>query len=405
MLRATPEVGVVGPTELRRVTSTAACAEREAELGGALAILHRRIGLGDDIHRLEHFTGGNFWIRVRALDAIRDLNLSDADFEILSENEAALQAAAIELLFCRSVCQSGYRISDISGADIGRTPSIGRDVAASPWRDIRPLGNIAGRQVCLFASFLPTGRFAESTLYYMRQIKRAGFYLHALAAVPDVAAAVVAPDESAADAFSIRQNEGHDFAIWAAALRRHPELLAAEELLFANDSVFGPIRPFADIVARMRALDADFAAMTESNEIQRHFQSYFLHFKRSAVRSDAFKRFWLNVRSQPNKTNLIRSYEVPMLAKLESAGLRGAVLFPCQPGWGEKMRNPVIHAWAELVRAGFPFLKVQLLRDNPGHTDLLGWRTVAAANGYDVGLIEAFLAEHCPGAAALRAGA
>jgi hypothetical protein len=69
------------------------------------------------------------------------------------------------------------------------------------------------------------------------------------------------------------------------------------------------------------------------------------------------------------------------------------------------MRNPAIHAWAELASAGFPFLKVQLLRDNPGQTDLLGWRTVAAANGYDIGLIEAFLAEHCPGAAALRAGA
>ena len=54
--------------------------------------------------------------------------------------------------------------------------------------------------------------------------------------------------------------------------------------------------------------------------------------------------------------------------------------------------NPTLNHWRlTLERGKSPFLKVQLLRDNPLNSDITGWDKVVASRGYDPSLIRAHL--------------
>lgn len=91
-----------------------------------------------------------------------------------------------------------------------------------------------------------------------------------------------------------------------------------------------------------------------------------------------------------------------MVTKLEAAGLRGAALYPYQHEERGRTLNPTLHQWRDLLGFGFPFIKAELLHDNPTGEDLSGWRNLVAANGYDVNIITGFLADRFPHAAALK---
>ena len=112
---------------------------------------------------------------------------------------------------------------------------------------------------------------------------------------------------------------------------------------------------------------------TESLEIQPHFQSYFFVLRASALATSAVRGFWSAIASRGDKTAIIRDYEVGQRALLEGAGLTVDILFK---DTGEH-RNQIQLGWRELLAAGFPFVKVELLRDNPYGADLAGWRDVS----------------------------
>jgi lipopolysaccharide biosynthesis protein len=51
-------------------------------------------------------------------------------------------------------------------------------------------------------------------------------------------------------------------------------------------------------------------------------------------------------------------------------------------------QNPTHKAWSTLMKKGCPFLKIQLLRDNPLNVDLGNWQTVLEeVSDYDLRLI------------------
>jgi hypothetical protein len=72
---------------------------------------------------------------------------------------------------------------------------------------------------------------------------------------------------------------------------------------------------------------------------------------------------------------------------MRAGGLAVEALFPAA-GDG----NPTLTRWRELIGAGFPFIKVQLLRENPAHADIDGWQEIVRAGGLDPALIEEHLA-------------
>jgi lipopolysaccharide biosynthesis protein len=234
-------------------------------------------------------------------------------------------------------------------------------------------------EVCLFVAYAPIGIMSDHARHHAEAWAKASFRTIVVLNVGDLSQAQVALDHYPfAEGVMIRQNRGYDFGAWASALKQTPNIERASLIALANDSVFGPLNTFDQMLSRVRITDADVIGATESRQLgRRHLQSFLLFFKPRALTDRTFWRFWDNVRAG-GRTLAVSLYELNLARVLERGGLRTQALFP-SPG----CRNPTLTRWRELIMDGFPYVKVALLRDNHWDADLTGWRGVLSAKGYD----------------------
>ena len=186
----------------------------------------------------------------------------------------------------------------------------------------------------------------------------------------------------------------------ATALLRVADPQRLRQLVLANDSVFGPLRDLRPIFDHMEARGLDLWGLTESLEIARHLQSYFLVFERGALASPYFDEFWRGYRFHLRKDSIIRRCEVGLSqgalahgwklgAFVDGAAVRAAAR--AEPGFEfpELVDAPgfnlTLFAWDLLVRDfGFPCIKTEILRANRFHSSkVAGWRELLASAGCD----------------------
>jgi len=275
-------------------------------------------------------------------------------------------------------------------------------------------------KVVIFVHFDRKGAVRPQLLSYMREFAAGGraivFVTNAGLLKPEAEASL----REICSAIIIRRNRGYDFGAWREAIE-HLGLPRAdtEELILVNDSVFGPLRPIGDVLEKLDYGTADIWGLTESWQTRYHLQSFFLAFGPAALRSAAFAKFWVDVRPVPAKSYIVKIYEVGITQTMLKAGLRCAAIWPYdaltsmvdeaalarllaaeESDLGKtdpihvtrklqvmKVRdcvarriamNPTSDLWRQLLLSGFPFIKRELLRDNPTEVQDIGdWANVA----------------------------
>jgi lipopolysaccharide biosynthesis protein len=276
--------------------------------------------------------------------------------------------------------------------------ALGRRLSCS-YRERLPLREeVLGRAVALFAHYDADGRVADHVRHHLACLRAAGVapLLVTTARLAPSDLDTVAP---LCAAVLERENVGLDFGSWRTALLVYPRLFEAGLLLFVNDSVYGPVGDLGRALARLEQAGGDFFGMSESLEIERHYQSYFLGFRRTALASAAFRAFCDDMLLLHDKDEIIRRYEVGLRRRLTDGGLAGRALVPA----GADLlptENPTLHRWRELLAAGAPYVKVQLLRDNPHRQAIDDWPAVVRGYGYDPALVYRHLGRHLAGATA-----
>jgi len=271
-----------------------------------------------------------------------------------------------------------------------------------------------GPKIVLFMHFDGRGLVRAQLLDYMRDLKENNRSIvlvsnagklqpHAMKSLEDICAAVI-----------VRRNVGYDFGAWRDALDYLKLPLAeTEEIIFANDSVFGPLVPLGDTLRRLNYKKADVWGLTESWQLRYHLQSFFLAFGPYALRSDAFRKFWQSVRPVPVKSFVVHTYEVGITQAMVKGGLRCSALWSYEAlmktanragledlilaeeselgrtdpihvtrklqvlrirdGVARRVAlNPTADLWRHLLLSGFPFIKRELLRDNPAKVQDVG---------------------------------
>jgi hypothetical protein len=260
----------------------------------------------------------------------------------------------------------------------------------SAWHHwVREPVSLADAELCIFVCYARYNVVPAHALFHARAWAAAGFRVVLVLALDEPDVFCVGDDLSFAAGILLRQNAGYDFAAWATAIRVLAQLREARIVAIANDSVYGPFDGFPELIARARRSQADVIGLTESYELCRHFQSYALFFKHRALASVAFTRFWQSVRIG-SRRHVIDNYELLLLTRMEEAGLACETLF----SGPEDGRNPTLTIWRELLEQGFPFIKVQLLRDNPAEVDLSEWRQAIENHDFQLRLIEDQLAQN-----------
>lgn len=136
-----------------------------------------------------------------------------------------------------------------------------------------------------------------------------------------------------------------------------------EELLFCNDSCYGPLTPLSDMWNNAATITADFWGLIWGKDphFHNHIQSFFLVFKKRVFTSEAFQAFMDSIKAEEYKMDVVEKYEVGLSQTLISAGFKCSALFDKK----NLHVNPTIGSPFEIIKLGFPFLKVGLLRENP----------------------------------------
>ena len=245
----------------------------------------------------------------------------------------------------------------------------------------------AGRRarVCLFAQYNAAPRLPPHVLHTWRALREAGFAVHAALSGKT---AVAERDRACLAELGVtawpRPNRGLDFGAWS-ALIAHGLTDGADEILIANDSVLGPFEPLAPLLRRMAGYDA--WGMVMSREGRPHLQSWFVLMTRGAFDRPAVRRVFAQDFAAMGKDEIIVHGELGLSAAFGAAALDvGAV-------WRSEFRlrpadaiatNPMHFRWRQMLDAGVPFLKRELVERNPAR--IIGaarWRDELRARGWD----------------------
>ncbi len=234
-----------------------------------------------------------------------------------------------------------------------------------------------------------------------------------------------------------RPDEGYDFMSWSIAIRSL-ELEKYDELVICNDSCYGPMWPLQEYFDKMADVDCDFWGFTEGTLGQRHLQPYFAVFRKPLLQSNAFKEFWSSIKVLHRKWDIIRNYEIRMTPFFESYGFKSASYF--RVGFGTldrvialyylrlgvtmvskaillpftfwfnmdkfkstKILREYFHSclypnithffWKSLLSNRMPFVKIELLRDNPTGRKIGDFPDYlrGSGSGYDLNLYRGHL--------------
>jgi lipopolysaccharide biosynthesis protein len=206
-----------------------------------------------------------------------------------------------------------------------------------------------------------------------------------------------------ADAVIVRDNSGYDFMSWRAGLETI-DVAEYAEIVFTNSSMYGPLWPIEAVFGSPTAQDNDLWGMTISLQHRLHLQSYFLCMSRNLLTSEFGRNLWADIYPMKRKQDCIEAYELTWMSECLAAGFKVGALFdgrqhPTVPvaeqranarrwpvadrrsrrymrGVNTPPYNPTHLQWKQVLECGAPFVKVDLLRDNPMHLDtdrILRW--------------------------------
>jgi hypothetical protein len=308
-----------------------------------------------------------------------------------------------------------YSVLPRIGHEIMRHRSVNQMVSRWPDGEI-PLGP----RVCVFAHWDGAGDVRPHVMHQVRSLAAAGlsvvFVTNARFLRPEVQEAL----KLVCAGIIIRRNVGYDFGAWREGLAQLDLPRANTAMVvIANDSVYGPLRSLNELFASIDFDAADAWGCTDTWQSRYHLQSYLMAFSPRVVGSEAWRRFWAGVVPTWSKTWLIRLYEIGLTQALLKAGFSCRAIWPYKTliqdidlallrdrdkdDEGPNMNDPIVQArrkhvlrlreavagrtplnptsdlWRQLLMARFPFIKRELLRDNPTEVpDVVEWREVAA---------------------------
>lgn len=246
------------------------------------------------------------------------------------------------------------------------------------------------KRLAIFAHFDAQNEVKKYIIHFLRHLRADCDEIHfvSTSALPESEQEKLGPYCSR---IFLKENSGFDFGMWKHALAQL-DLSEWQELVLTNSSILGPLFPLSRSFRQMEEVDCDFWGMTDNVEIAWHLQSYFLVFRQKALGSESFRLFWDSVLPYKDKTQVIRSYEVGLSTFLVENGLRAKALVPIERvfPWARKssLRNPTCYRPVRLIREGMPFVKLELLRDNPTKIRLAPVYRCMREAGFDIGLVQ-----------------
>lgn len=233
---------------------------------------------------------------------------------------------------------------------------------------INPLGfKLTNNKRCaIFVGYSFDGTIPDYNIYYIKELKKVCDNVIYILDNPIVSKELDKVKDLVNYA-EFRHHGGYDFGSWRKGLvylREHQLLDKFDSIILANDSCYGPVYPFANLLDKMKESTADFWGLVDSIDGPYHLLSFFYYFKKNVFTDPYFLDFFL---------------KLPKKMKFEDAWLKGEkgltmylkqkftsdVLLPDFSTSSSKSylsgnRNPTLWPYT-LLQKGFPLIKVKAM--------------------------------------------
>jgi len=226
------------------------------------------------------------------------------------------------------------------------------------------------KRVAVFASYNKEGIIATFVVHFLKELKKE---------VDDIifiADNEIRPNEDykLKDIVTYIQCERHacyDFGSYRRGYEWAAEnglLKDADELIFCNDSCYGPVYPFREVFSKMEEKNCDFWGMTESYQMRYHLQSYFLVFRQNVFLSEPFRAFVSSFEKQEDFWEYVKKYETMFAEHLLSSGFDCASFCSYDSVVGSERKeldNPCMYP-VTLLSLGMPLVKRKVFINKHG---------------------------------------
>lgn len=216
------------------------------------------------------------------------------------------------------------------------------------------------QRVAIFAAYNPQGIVPDYVVYYLTGLREV---VDAIIYISDntVYKEEVLKIRDLVVYASFMRHGRYDFGsykdgfLWA---EQHGLLTHAEELLFVNDSCYGPVFPLEQVFSTMDRQSCDFWGMVESQEITHHIQSYFIVFRRSVFITEAFRSFLTSFEKQDTQWDYVLKYETTLTHFLQETGFSYTSIIKANEisDTRNAIYNPTFYPLS-LLKAGVPLIK------------------------------------------------
>ena len=221
-------------------------------------------------------------------------------------------------------------------------------------------------KIAVFASYSADGKIPDYVIYYLKGLKK---ICDIIIFVSDNPLFRKEADKLAqyVDYAEISRHGEYDFGSYKRGYQialANNLLQKAEELIFCNDSCYGPIYPFKRMFNTMKNNKSDFWGICANDEFNYHLQSYFLVFKKNVFTSVVFADFINSVKKEANVSAVVLKYEVKFTHTLQSAGFKCDSFIPFIPDndvYPYTFSHNLTVFPITLIKNGCPLLKVKAL--------------------------------------------
>ncbi len=231
------------------------------------------------------------------------------------------------------------------------------------------------KRIAIFASYSKEGIIADYVLYYLQGLKNVADDI-VFIADNEIQKEEAKKLQGLVTYYKCERHGCYDFGSYRIGfewLEKKRILDEVDELIFCNDSCYGPVYPLKDIFEEMDSRKSvDFWGMFDSNESEHHIMSFFLSFKKKVFQSHEFCNFVHSFRKLGNFWDYVDQYEKRFTAILEKAGFKSDVFlkidkesllkYAYQSGNGNIMLYPVT-----ICRHGMPLIKVKAMNNTFGN--------------------------------------
>lgn len=250
------------------------------------------------------------------------------------------------------------------------------------------------RRAVVFAHYDKDNLIDDYVVYYVSALKKAGCDV-VFVSCKELAQTELEKLNGLVIHTITENHDEYDFGSYKRGfLYLEPKLSEYDELIFANDSCYGPLYPISEVFAEMEKKNCDFWGITKNNYAYQafvkqiffkvpHMQSYFIAFKKQIFQNSIFINFVKSITFQSCKQDIISKYEVGLSQLLYENNFRSDEYIK------DYSYQALICFWQKFViKNKMPFVKCSVLRKKNNEITLTyNWENILKQTNYPVDFI------------------